>query len=73
MLYKIFLADLPQYLPWEIQRTSFEEMRNTEPKINKTLHDLCKDLVSYVISGLSKTTTIARTRSGHCRVTLVKV
>ena len=45
-----------QYLTWEIQRISFEEIRNPDPKINETLHDLLEDLVSYLISGLSKTT-----------------
>ena len=45
-----------QYLTREIQRISFEEIRNPDPRINETLHDLREDLVSYLISGLSKTT-----------------
>ena len=45
-----------QYLTQEIQRISFEEIRNPDPKINETLPDLREDLVSYLISGLSKTT-----------------
>ncbi|KAK0515876.1 hypothetical protein JMJ35_001910 [Cladonia borealis] len=45
-----------QYLTREIQRISFEEIRNPDPKINEMLHDLREDLVSYLISGLSETT-----------------
>ena len=40
----------------EIQRISFQEIRNPDPKINDMLHDLREDLVSYLISGLSETT-----------------
>ena len=45
-----------QYLTREIQRISFQEIRNPDPKINDMLHDLREDLVSYLISGLSETT-----------------
>ena len=44
-----------QYLTREIQLISFEEIRNPDPRINETLHDLREDLLSYLISGLSKT------------------
>ena len=44
-----------QCLTREIQRISFEEILNPDPKINETLHDLRENLVPYLISGLSKT------------------
>ena len=44
-----------QYLTREIQRISFEEIRNPDLKLNETLHDLREDLVFYLISRLSET------------------